>query len=223
MKELQKDILTLLNKLKRNNNREWYHERKEQYKEMLQNFLSFGQELEKRLNEFDKIDRLKLYRPYRDLRFSKDKTPYHIYRGISFFRQGKGEYYFQIEPDKCCLIIGYWDINPQDLKRIREEFLYDVDEIKEILNEPKFQEHFKTLEPFELKTAPKGFDKNHPNIEFIRKKSILVRKRFSNEEIFEKDFFERVVGIFKIASPLLYYLNDVLSTDSNGVPLEELE
>lgn len=219
MPALPVQIIKQLQELKENNNREWYETKKDEYTQLMQEFKTFGTALEADINRFDTVQRMKVYRPYRDLRFSKDKTPYHTYRGISFFRKGKGEYYINIEPDDCFLIVGYWAITPEDLKRLRQEFSYDSQEIQEILNRPSFKKYFNSLLPFEVKTAPKGFDKNHPNIEFIRKKSLLVKRKLSEKEIFQPNFYESVIDTFKTGNPLLEYINDILSTDVNGMPI----
>lgn len=220
MSGLPNRIIEQLQELKENNNREWFEPRKEAYAQLMQEFKAFGANLETDLNKFDSFQRVKVYRPYRDVRFSKDKTPYHTYRGISFFRKGRGEYYLNIEPNNCFLLVGYWTITSQDLKRLRDEFNYDIDEIQSVLNHPPFKKCFGELLPFEVKTAPRGFNKDHANIEFIRKKSILVKKPLTHEELHQPDFYDKVLGIFQTGKPLLDYINEVLSTDSNGVPIE---
>ncbi len=216
---IPKQIFSLLNLLRENNNREWFQENKQKYVDLEEQFKTFGNHLQNEILRADVLDRMKVYRLYRDVRFSKDKTPYHLYRSISFFRAGKGEYYLHLEPRHSYVMIGYWDIQKDELKRLREEFEYDATEFREIFKEPKFRKHFKNLEPFELKTAPRGFDKHHENIDLIRKKSLMVKKAFTEEEVLRKDFFDKVLDSFQVATPLLTYIDEVLTTDSNGMPL----
>lgn len=214
-------IFKMLHNLKANNNREWFLEHKPEYIALQEEFKKYGEVLQAELQKFDTFSRVKVYRIYRDVRFSKDKTPYHTYRGISYFRTGKGEYYLNIEPNNSFIVAGYWAIATDELKRLRGEFEYDTSEIKEILSEPTFNKHYKKLEPFELKTAPRGFDKNHPNIDFIRKKSLLVKKTFTEKEVLSPNFLASILEAYKVAQPLLHYIDAVLSTDINGVPLGE--
>lgn len=212
-------LFTLLTMLKANNNREWYQDHKEEYTELQHAFKAYGEQLHRELQQHDPLDKMKVYRPYRDVRFSKDKTPYNVHRSISFFREGKGEYYLRLESHNSSVIIGYWDIDTNDLKRLRQEFEADATEIRDILSEPTFKTHFKGLEPIELKTAPRGFDKEHENIDLIRKKSLLVKKSFTDEEVLRPNFFTKVLTAYQTAYPLLQYIDAVLATDANGEAL----
>ena len=219
--QLPQNIFELLTNLAANNNREWYQEHKPAFQAMEEGFKAFAHHLLARLETFDTIQRPKLYRLYRDVRFSKDKTPFHTYRGFSFFIAGRGEYYLHIQPQQSFVMVGYWAITPEDLKRLREEFDQDVDSIQGILAKPGFKKHFQQLEPYEVKTAPRGYDKTHDNIAFIRKKSLIVKKEFTDEAVLSTGFFDEVLSAYQAGNPLLSYINDVLSTDINGVPLDQ--
>lgn len=213
------NIFKLLADLKTNNNREWYQENKDSFVGLENDFKTFGTHVAERLEEFDNINRAKLYRLYRDIRFSKDKTPFHTHRGYSFFRKGKGEYYMHIESGNSYAIVGYWDITKEDLTNLRQEFAFDTTEIKNILSDAQFKKYFSGLLPFEVKTAPRGFDKDHENIEFIRKKSLLVKHSFTDEEVLSDQFSDKIMEVYKTGYPFLQYINDVLNTDENGEPL----
>ena len=176
------------------------------------------------LNKHDKIDKYKLFRIYRDVRFSKDKTPYQPHFAASFSREGKelrGGYYLRIRPNNESFVGGgFWDPNKEDLLRIRKEFELDATEIRRVLADKKFQTTFGTkLEGSELKTAPKGFDKNHPNIDLIRKKGFIAVRNFTDKEVLSSDFLEVVDESFKNLRPFFDLMSAILTTDLNGESL----
>ena len=90
------------------------------------------------------------------------------------------------------------------------------DDFESILNEPKLKKEFGGLFGESLKTAPKGFDKEHPRIEMIRYKQFLLKKDFDNKAVFQPDFKDQVVEGYKTMEPFFRYMTDVLTTDANG-------
>ena len=212
-----------LTKLKHNNNREWMQDHKNEYlanEKMLKVFYS---EIEKGLNETDKIGKVKIFRINRDLRFTPNKTPYNVHRSVSFSRAGaqrRGGYYLRLEPGNSFVAGGFFDPNPTDLLRIRKEIEVDSSEIRDILNTSAFKKSFGGFgEKDALKTAPRGFDKEHKNIDLIRLKSYVVRHHFKDAEVFSEDFKESVLHHFKLLRPFFDYMSSVLTTDLNGVSL----
>jgi uncharacterized protein (DUF2461 family) len=99
---------------------------------------------------------------------------------------------------------------------MRKEIEMDASELRAIIAEESFQKYFKTLEGEELKTAPKGFDKTHPDIDLIRKKQFLLTRSFTNEAVLSTNFQSEVIATFKAMRPFFNYMSDVLSTDLNG-------
>ncbi len=133
--------VSFFKKLKKNNNRDWFVENKPKFKELELEIKAFGEELKDRLNEFDNVDRFKLFRIYRDIRFSKDKTPFKTHFGLTWHRTKplyRGGYYLHISPGKNFLACGFWDPNPNDLKRIRKELEYDAKEFRDIISSKEF-------------------------------------------------------------------------------------
>jgi uncharacterized protein (DUF2461 family) len=116
---------------------------------------------------------------------------------------------------------GFFNPEPKDLLRIRSEFQMDSTEIREILAEPAFAKayggHFEAWDP--VKTAPKGFSKDSPNIDLIRLKSYFVVHTFSDAEVFSEGFKENVLHHYRLLRPYFDYMSDVLTTDLNGVSL----
>ena len=214
--------VSFFKKLKKNNNREWFAENKPKFKELELEIKAFGEELKNRLNEFDNVDRFKLFRIYRDIRFSKDKTPFKTHFGLTWHRTKplyRGGYYLHISPGKNFLACGFWDPNPNDLKRIRKELEYDAKELRDIISSKEFFSVWGNLEGSELKTAPRNFDKNHPDIDLIRKKQFIFSISYSDEEVCEPQFINKLENALKMVRPFTDYMSDVLTSDENGEPL----
>ena len=214
--------VSFFKKLKKNNNRDWFTENKPKFKELELEIKTFGEELKDRLNEFDNVDRFKLFRIYRDIRFSKDKTPFKTHFGLTWHRTKplyRGGYYLHISPGKNFLACGFWDPNPNDLKRIRKELEYDAKELRDIISSKEFFSVWGNLECSELKTAPRNFDKNHPDIDLIRKKQFIFSISYSDEEVCEPQFINKLENALKMVRPFTDYMSDVLTSDENGEPL----
>ena len=214
--------VSFFKKLKKNNNRDWFAENKPKFKELELEIKAFGEELKDRLNEFDNVDRFKLFRIYRDIRFSKDKTPFKTHFGLYWNRLKphlRGGYYLHISPNNNFIACGFWDPNPKDLYRIRKEFLHDANEFRKILKSKEIYSNWGNLEGTELKTAPRNFDKNHPDIDLIRKKQFVFKINYSDKEVLEKRFIDKIELSLKAIRPFLNYMTDVLTTDENGESL----
>lgn len=219
MNMLQKSTLEFLTQLKENNNREWFTENKKRFDSEQKTTKTFFTQILTDLEKIDSIEKMQMHRIYRDIRFSKDKTPYKNHFSVSFDRTKpllRGGMYLHIENDASFVGGGFWEPNNEDLFRIRKEIELDASDLKEIITDKTFVSYFGTLEGEELKTAPKGFDKTHPDIELIRKKQFVIRRKFSNKEVLSPNFQEEVLATFKAMRPFFDYMSDVLSTDLNG-------
>uniref|UniRef100_UPI00404770AA DUF2461 domain-containing protein n=1 Tax=Polaribacter sp. TaxID=1920175 RepID=UPI00404770AA len=218
--QFDKAAFHFLSDLKANNQREWFTARKDVFKKHQDHAKEFYASIRKNLETHDEIDQFKLYRIYRDVRFSKDKTPYQPHFAGSFSRLGKqlrGSYYLRIRPGESFLAGGFWEPNKEDLYRIRKEFEIDDQEIRTIINAPLFVKYFGgKLEGEALKTAPKGFDKEHPAIDLIRQKGFIVNRKFTDEEVLAPNFLDEVDQSYKALRPFFDYMSDVLSTNLNG-------
>ena len=143
--QFEKSSFQYLKDLKKNNNRDWFAEHKPRFVEAQNNAKAFYGAIQDNLNVHDEIEKLKIFRIYRDVRFSKDKTPYKPHFAGSFSRLGKhlrGGYYLRIRPGESFLAGGFWEPNKEDLFRIRKEIELDASEIRDILNDPSYQEYF---------------------------------------------------------------------------------
>ena len=213
---------TFLNKLSKNNNREWFIENKTEFKKVEAEMKLFFNVVFAELNLIDDLESLKIFRIYKDVRFSKDKTPYKINFSAGVVRtkpQNRGGFYLHIENNNSFIGGGFWDPNKEDLFRIRKEFELDVEEIQEIENQDTFKNYFGKIKGEELKTAPKGFDKEHQNIEYIRKKQFLVTRTFTNEEVLSASFEGEIVKTYQAMLPFFNYMSAVLTTNLNGESL----
>jgi len=219
---LNPDIFSFFSELENNNTREWFEPQKARFKALEGEMKQFASVLTSAMNEHDSIDKFKLFRLYRDVRFSKDKTPFKTHFGISFHREKpalRGGYYLHIKPGDNFIATGFWNPEKDDLKRIRKEMEVDADEFRELMAQPSFKSVWGALEGEEVKTAPKGFSKEDPNIDLIKKKAYLFTKKYSDKEVLAKDFLQKVNADFKAVRPFFDYMSSVLTTDLNGVSL----
>ncbi|SFU66449.1 TIGR02453 family protein [Pustulibacterium marinum] len=219
MNRIPATLFEFLEGLKKNNNRDWFEDHKKEFKSLQQEMKQFNEAVFEDLKTHDDVDSYKMFRIYRDVRFSKNKTPYKTNFGCSFHRVKpalRGGYYLHLEPDASFLAIGFWAPEKDDLFRIRKEFEMDAEEFREIVDEKQFKITWGTLEGEELKTAPKGFDKEDPNIDLIRKKQYVFTKKFTNNEVLSEDFQQKIGESFTTARPFLDLMSDILTTDLNG-------
>lgn len=220
MELINKDLLQFLTELRKNNNREWFSERKSTFEEYNREAKAIFEAIAERLKMTDDIASHKLMRIYRDVRFSKDKTPYKARFAGSFKRATehlRGGYYLNIEPGNTMVGGGFYAPNPADLWRIRKEFEMDTTEIKVIIDNNKFKTYFpKGIEGDEVKTAPRGFSRDSKAIELIRKKQFYAMRSFTDNEVVSPTFIDEVVDTFVTLRPFFNYMSEVLTTNLNG-------
>lgn len=214
--------LQFLTDLSVHNNREWFKENKQRFEAAKADMKAFGETLLEEMYSHDKIAKMKLYRIYRDVRFSKDKTPYKNSLSGSFTRatkQLRGGYYFHIEPNNSFIGGGFWGPEKADLKRLRQEFAADPDSLRTIIHSKKFKKAFGELKGEQLKTAPRGYAKDHPSVDLLRYKQFLAYQKFSDKEVTSDDFALKLSEGFKAMRPFFDYMSEVLTTDQNGVSI----
>ena len=223
---LPPSVFSFLEDLKENNHREWFQNNKTRYQEQYNYALQFADELRLRMKQIDTIETISgkksLFRINKDVRFSKDKSPYKTNSGGALKRATKylrGGYYFHIEPGNCFLGGGFWAPSPEDLKHIRLQIAADPGPLQQILSSKEFIATFGQLEGEQLKSAPKGFSKDHPAIDLINYKQFLLIKKLTDEEVQSKQYLETVVSTFQAMRPFFDYMSEILTTDLNGEPL----
>ena len=214
-----KSILPFLNDLKINNSREWLELNKPVYLQVKQEFVSFIQQLIQESIKFDPLlidtDATKsVFRLNRDIRFSKDKTPYKTNFGASINPGGKKSmipgYYIHIEPGNSFLAAGSYMPVSIYLLQIRQEIDYNLNEFKSIVTNKLFINEFGSLSSEDaLKKIPKGYDKENPAAEFLKMKHFIVTKNLSDEQIIQPDFYKSISKSFAAALELNRFLRRV--------------
>ncbi len=213
-------VLNFLKKVTKNNNREWFEANKQLYVEAQVEFLKLVEYIIKEVGKFDsEVGMLEpkkcTYRIYRDIRFSKDKTPYKTHLGAFMAPGGKNSgnagYYFHIQPGESIVAGGLWHPPKEHVAKIRQEIDYNAGELLKILGNKTFKKYYGAIEGEKLSRAPKGYPLDHPNIEFLKLKDYLVVNKFPDSEIKDASFPGQVVRKLKAMKPFLDYLNVAIS------------
>jgi uncharacterized protein (TIGR02453 family) len=216
---ISSSTLTFLKSLKKNNNKPWFDEHRETYNSAKYNFEEFVALLLHKMILFD--DDLKhltakncTFRINRDIRFSKNKTPYKINLSASFNRGGKKStysgYYFHLQPGSSFVGGGLWRPEPADLKKLRQEIDYCLPEFKKIIGAAAFKKHYGQLERDEnqmLVNVPKGYEKENPAADYLRMKSFIATKNLSDDEVLSPKLADDLIQSFKALMPLVKFIN----------------
>ena len=222
MKSINPDIFTFYKDLDKNNNREWFESHKPRFKALESEVKDFNEIVKFGLEETDDIEKVKMFRIYRDVRFSKNKTPYKTHFGVSFHRKKpnlRGSYYMHLAPQNSFIASGFWNPNPMDLLRIRKDLEMDAQELRDVITDFTFKKVWGELQGDVVKTSPKVFNIDHPNIDLIRHKQFLFIKRFDDKSVLSSDFQKEVIKNFSAIRPFFDLMTNVLTTDLNGVSL----
>ncbi len=215
---IMQSILPFLTQLKDNNTRDWFQANKETYEQSRTEFTDFLKKLLPEMAAFDpSLEGIEpkncIFRIYRDVRFSKDKSPYKIHFGAWIASVNKNlilpGYYLHLQPGESFLAGGLWMPPAEELKKIRQEIDYNGQKLHAILQNPEFQKYFKAFsEEEKLKTAPKGYMADHPDIEWLKLKSFTFSCPAQEQQIGQETFQNQCIAIFKALKPL----NDFLKT-----------
>lgn len=223
---IKQSSIDFLKKLAEHNDRDWFNAHKDQYIAAHENIIAFADSLLIEMNTHDNIEtpsgKASLFRIYKDVRFSKDKTPYNTHWNGGFRRATKklrGGYYFYIGTDKAYVEGGFWGPNAADIQRIRQDIATNHDDWRKILSDKTLVKTFGALQGEQLTSAPKGYDRNHEAIELLRYKQFLLKHEFDAADIFTPAFAKKMSDVFKKMRPFLDYMSEVLTTDANGISL----
>lgn len=216
------------------NEREWFKLHEPVYRRCEKEFKDFIQAFSEMLVSVDpQIPPLPpkdvVHRIYRDIRFSNDKTPYKTGLSASFSRSGRkgifAFYHILIKSgDESLIAAGAWRPGRDELSSIRNHILHSPDRLREILSDPEFVTNFGEPRPHpegkrrsvfghedELKTAPKGIDKHHKDIDLLKCRSLAVSRTFTDEQVLNSDFIEQLKSVVRILRPFVYCLNDMIT------------
>ncbi|MFD2245525.1 DUF2461 domain-containing protein [Pontibacter ruber] len=213
---IEKSTLTFLSDLSKNNTREWFNQNKPRYDAARKNYSQFLDELLAEMALFEPVAHGQqgkdlLFRIYRDVRFSNDKRPYKDHFGAYIAEGGRKSilpgYYLHLAGNDNSFVAGGLWMPPADyLKAVRQEIDYNLEELESILQEPAFKERFGNIQGEQLKTTPKGYDKENPAIEYLRFKSWNAVMPLPDKVVLGKDFKDVVLEAFKAVKPFNDFL-----------------
>ncbi|MDP4187165.1 MAG: DUF2461 domain-containing protein [Bacteroidota bacterium] len=215
-----KVCLDFLHGLKQNNNREWFNENKNFYLQAKKEYEVAVNLLISQISKFDKRINSSLsagdciFRIYRDIRFSNDKTPYKPNFGAYISKGGRKSqlagYYFHMEADSCLLSCGCWMPQPPQLKAIRNDIYENIEEFNSILHDSSFGKYFNGIDGRKLQTAPKGYPKDFEHIDLLKYKDYCITNSITEDFVLQKDFIEKASEIFKVMFPFINFINEAL-------------
>ena len=217
---LKKDTLDFIAALKNNNDREWFAANKSWYERSRADFEVLVAQLIQGIAAFDpEIGLLNpkkcIFRIYRDVRFSEDKSPYKTHFGAIMRRPGMDKtsgYYVHVDPEDSFISCGHYMLMPDQIKKVRRGIYDDFEMFHDIINEKKFKKEIGDLHRDDdaLQRVPNGFDKNHPAAEYLKLKHFYALKQIPSKELLSENFVSYALGIYKLMQPLSEFLNDVL-------------
>ena len=220
---LEPQTLRFLSQLKKNNNKPWFDAHKAGYEAARIDFSNFIQLVIDVVQKTDTTiagitSRDCLFRINRDIRFSKDKTPYKSNFGASIKRGGRKSpfagYYFHLEPGQSFIGGGLWMPEPPALKNMRQEIDYNCEEFQHILQEKNFKKIYGDLyksADVSLATMPKGYEKDNPAAEYLKLKSFIAETRIEDEELTKATLHKKTVAAFEALQPLLHFINRTIA------------
>lgn len=217
---LKNSTLKFLRDLKKNNNKPWFDAHRKDYEEAKSDFSGFIQQVIDQHSKKDKsikniTARECLFRINRDIRFSKDKSPYKTNFGASINKAGKSAwtsagYYFHLEPGGSFTGGGIYMPPPDALKKLRQEIDYNLDEFKKIISTGKFKTVFGSLDKskeFLLSRVPKGYEPTNPAADWLKLKSYIAMVEVRDADLTSKDLLKKTTGAFEALLPLIDFIN----------------
>ena len=220
---LEKETMTFLSDLKVNNDREWFNANKKRYLQANDNFIALVAKIQELIISLDpevKFSEPKkcVFRIYRDVRFSPDKSPYKTHLGAGFqmkgFDKGAG-YYFHIDPAGCFISCGHYMLETEQLKKMRKGISSDFDFFKSIIDKTHFKKEIGDLcrDEDALKRVPKGFELDDPAVQYLQLKRFYVQRNIPEQLLFSDDLLPFLKDTVETMQPLSMFLNDVLRED----------
>jgi uncharacterized protein (TIGR02453 family) len=222
---ITKEAIQFIDDLKANNNTEWMHANKKRYDNYKKDYHLFIASVLEEMKPLDKsLDQLEIknctFRINRDIRFSKDKQPYKtniaLWLSTNKNRKNSPGYYIHFEKGSSFIAGGVWCPEANELKNIRKEIAFFYDDLEAIVNNSTFKKEFKEITREEsnlLKKAPKGYEPNHPAIEFLKLKSYTCSQKIDDKLFLDKDFSKKIAEKLIALKPLNEFLNRALETE----------
>lgn len=219
---IQSSTLKFLKDLKKNNNKPWFDANRSSYENAKKDFEQFIQSVIDKHGKKDKtISSLKakdcMFRINRDVRFSKDKSPYKTNLGAYINRGGKKSlfagYYFHCQPGEGFTGGGLWMPMPSELNKVRQEIDYNLNEFKKIIASKKFKTVYKDLsrgEEYVLTRVPKGYEPDNPASEYLKMKSFVALTNLKDADLTSKNLLAKTLTAFEALQPLIEFINEAI-------------
>ena len=214
-------ILTFLQQLQTNNDKAWMDAHRDEYQAARESFIELVTHLLRALEVEDEglrgLDPKKcIFRLNRDIRFSKDKSPYKTNFGAALSeggrKSGNASYYLHLQPNDESFIGGGLYQPPSDaLAKVRQEIDYNASELQKIVLSPDFKATFGEIQGDALRRAPKGYAPDHPNIALLKLKDYIVLRKLTDDEVTDEQFPDWALAMFKTMVPFVHYLNVAVS------------
>jgi uncharacterized protein (TIGR02453 family) len=214
MSVITKDTFQFLRQIAVNNNKPWFEKNRPLYEKARAEYVAFITKLTEGIRKIESIPEKEpsryVMRIYRDIRFSKDKTPYKKFFG-SIIERGpehqKCPLYLQIMPGKSMMGGGVWDPLPETLKKIRQEIDYNTNGLKKIINSKDFLKYFGKIQGAKLARPPKGYEADNPHIELLKFKQLYVQRDFEDELVLSKHLIPEILKSYKAALPFFHFFD----------------
>jgi len=221
MAKEKNNIIEFLSELSENNHKEWFDSHKESYLQAKQEMEELVEEVITKFSVFDpqiadQQAKKCVFRIYRDVRFSKNKAPYKNNMGGFIVpggkKSGKAGYYLHLEPGNSFIAGGVYMPESANLKKVREEILYNIDDFKKIIKAKDFVKNFGTVNGEKLKRPPKGFPADFEDIELLKFKSYTVFHPVSDDFVTNADFSDKVISLFKQMKDFNHFINTAIES-----------
>ncbi len=219
---LSKASIKYLRDLAKNNNRDWFKEHKGRYDAVLPEVKTLLADMTEAFAKIDDIESSKFYRIYRDVRFSADKTPYNPSWRMSWTRRKpalRGGYFLGIMPDEVFVGCGFWNPHKDDLALIRSQIAADPDDMRSVLKDKSLVKAWGEMKGEQLKSNPRGYDKDHTAIDLLRYKQYLFSKTYPVSAVYDQAFAKIIINDFDAIRPFFDYMSYILTHDLNGEAL----
>lgn len=213
---IEKEFFVFLEELSRNNNKVWFDANRNRYEQFVKKpfeslVVAIGNELGKFDAEIQGDFKKNIFRINKDIRFSKDKTPYKTNRSAAFSLHGKKDhdapgYYIELGVEKCYIAGGSWCPDAENLYKIRSEIYYNQEEFNAIISEPRFKRVFHDIQGEKSKLLPKNIKEWGHESEYIYNKQFYFWKEFSTDNVYKKDFISKIVADFQIGYKVNQFL-----------------
>lgn len=214
-----KEIFQFLRDLAANNDRAWFQQNRDRYDAVNEKMHALAADMIGRIGTFEPDanslePRQTLYRIYRDVRFSQDKSPYKTWMGIYVNPRGKksmhGGYYLHLEPGCAMVAGGCWWLEPAVLKRVREDIALRIEEFRAIVEQPQFAADFTYIGTEHLKTTPKDFPRDFPFPQYLRPKNYVVGHELPDSFFLRKGWQDKALELFREMKPFVDFVNETV-------------